>query len=107
MANKTQAKAAVDAAGTAIKTDIDNILPATPNITTGEVLFSPTKWVIIMDAAHVSATADSWLSTIVTNLTAASRTSTVLRRGRRGEDPQGQEIVIQTLLAVYKIINAA
>src|SRR5690349_20812013 len=86
MPSKTQAKAAIDAAVVAVKADIDNILPVGVNIQNGQISFSPSAtWSISMDAGGVAATADSWLATIQTNLTGASRSFIVRRSGRRGD----------------------
>jgi hypothetical protein len=107
MPTKVQAKTAIDNAGVAIKADIDNILPTGVNITNGQISFSPSAiWSISMDAAGVAATADAWLATIQTNLTAASRSFIVRRSGRRGEDTV-KNIIISTTLATYFINNAS
>lgn len=106
MPTKTQAKAAVDSADTAIKADIDNILPTGVNITDGKLFFNPTVWTIRMTAPD-QATALSWSATIQTNLTAASRTFTVdLQLGRRVQDTGVQKaIVISTALCIYTIMG--
>lgn len=108
MANKTQAKAAIDSAATAIKADIDNILPVGVNIEDGSISFAPLRWKLVLDAGGSLVTADSWLATIVSNLTAASRTSTVgrFRRISDGVVNLGDKVyLIHTELASYKIKN--
>jgi hypothetical protein len=104
MPTKNQAKAAVDSAVFDIKADIDGILPTGVNITDGGISFNPTKWRLHMNAGGVAATADSWLATIVTNLTTAGRASVVRRSGRRDEDVVAF-ISIDTALATYIIQN--
>jgi hypothetical protein len=103
MANKVQAKAAIDSAATQIKADIDNILPAGVNIMDGLISFGPIRWELILDAGGSRATAETWLSSIVVNLTAAARPSTI-RRLRRGDDGS-KEFSIFTTLATYTITN--
>lgn len=104
MPTKNQAKTVIDNSAVAIKADIDNILPVGVDITTGNVVFTPTKWYIRMNAT-TQATADSWANTIKTNLAAASRPF-VFRdyRGRRdGESASPKYIEISTDLAIYTI----
>ena len=104
MPNKNQTKTAIDSAATAIKADIDNILPVGVNIIDGNINFAPLRWNIRLDAGGVSATADSWLASMVTALTNAGRTSVVTRFGRRlGETPNS--ITIKTTIATYQITN--
>src|SRR2546425_1973295 len=99
MSTKIQAKTAVDSAATAIKADIDNILPAAVNITDGNIAFAPTRWTIQMNAGD-QATALSWSSSIQTALTAASRSFTVeTGLGRRQGDGGPKVISIFTTLA--------
>ena len=107
MANKTQAKAAVDNAVVSIKDEIDNRLPTGVNIKDGSLSFGPTRISIIMDAGGVLATATSWRDTIQTNLTAAGRAyKTRSSLGRRENDATNEkEIVILTNLCVYIITN--
>ena len=105
MATKTGAKAAVDSAGTQIKADIDNILPVGVNIVDGIINFGPIKWTLIMDAGGSQITADSWATTIGTNLGSASRTFTTTRSGRRNDDSGGKFIRIESVLAIYLIRN--
>lgn len=107
MPTKNQAKTAIDNAGTAIKADIDNILPVGVDITYGSITFAPTKWYIKLNAT-TQATADSWANTIKTNLAAASRSFIVKDyRGRR--DGEGSNftkyIEISTDLALYQIFG--
>lgn len=106
MPNKTQAKAAIDTAATTVKADIDSILPVgITTITNGQISFAPLTWSISMDAGGSAATADSWATTITTNLTAASRTYALRRSGRRGDDTI-KNIIIVTATATYFITNA-
>src|SRR6476660_380720 len=104
MASKVAAKAAVDAAGVAIKADIDAILPAAANITDGKVTFNPTTWTIRLTAPDL-ATAQAWSATIQANLTTAARAFQLAQTlGRRSDDgPHG--IVISTALCVYQIVG--
>ena len=108
MPTKTQAKTAIDNAAAAIKADIDNVLPVGVDITDGNVIFNPTKWFIRMNAT-TQATADSWGTTIKTNLTNAGRAFTYRdQRGRREVDSGvPKSIVIDTALAVYTITGYA
>lgn len=105
MANKVQAKAAVDSAATAIKSDIDNILPTGVNVTDGRIDFNPTRWGLRLDAGGSMSTAESWISSITTALTGASRTFTVRRSGRRADDATNDGFRIETQLAIYTIVN--
>lgn len=105
MANKTQAKAAVDAGATAIKADIDNILPVGVDIVDGVVTFSPTKWNMKLNATTQGA-ADTLATAIETALTGAARTWTEIRGGRRlspTEDGVPKFIRINSTLASYEI----
>lgn len=104
MATKVQAKALIDSTTTAIKADIDNILPVGVNIVDGSIQFSPQHWNMKMDAGGSAATADSWLATIVANLGTAGRAATVTRSGRRLGDGE-KNIVIKTVLANYVIVG--
>jgi len=104
MPTKAQAKTAIDNVATAIKADIDNILPAGVNIVDGSIQFSPQHWNIKLDADGSLATADAWLLAIATNLGNASRTGVITRSGRRLSDGE-KNIVIKTTLANYLIVN--
>jgi hypothetical protein len=103
MANKVQAKAAVDSAAIQIKADIDAILPVGVNIIDGVVNFAPIRWTLTIDAGGLIATAETLAATIVTNLNAAARPP-VLSRARRGDDA-ARIFTISTALAVYRIVN--
>jgi hypothetical protein len=105
MANKTQAKAVIDAAVVLWKNDIDNILPIGVNIKDGQATFGPTRWSWILDAGGSSTTAESLITSIVAALTTAGRASVVKRSGRRTDDSSGDGYRIETQLAVYTIIN--
>lgn len=74
------------------------------DISSGQVIFNPTKWFILMNATS-QATADSWRDTIKTNLTSAARPFTVTdQRGRRADDSgRPKSVTIDTALAVYTI----
>src|SRR5689334_16664597 len=86
MANKTQAKAAIDGAVTSIKADIDNILPAGVNLIDGYLNFGPVRYGVIVDAGGSLATADSIRTSVKTNLTTAARafTEELMRRSSDG-----------------------
>jgi len=105
MASKTQAKAAIDSVVVSIKADIDNILPVGVNIKDGVINFSPPRWSIQMDAGGSSSTAESWITSITGALTTAGRIFVVKRAGRRSEDSTGDGYRIETILAVYTILN--
>ena len=107
MANKTQAKAAIDSAVTAIKADIDDILPTGVNITDGRIDFAPTRWGFRLDAGGSPSTAESWITSITIALTAASRTFIIKRSGRRADDPTNDGFRIETQFAVYTIVNVS
>lgn len=105
MANKTQAKAAVDNGATQIKSDIDNTLPVGVDITSGSVIFGPGSniaWFYSLNAT-TQAAADTLATNIKTNLTNAARTFTETRNGRRSTDDGGKSIVIVSTLASYTI----
>lgn len=103
MANKTQAKAAIDAAATAIKNDIDNVLPVGVDITDGIVNFNPTTWQLKINGG-TEANAVSVATAIATNLTSAGRTNRTVRVGRRVDDTQLKVITVNSQLAVYYVI---
>ncbi len=103
MPTKVQAKTAIDGAAVQVKADIDNILPASVNITDGEITFNPIHWILVLNAGRSIAAAETLATGIITNLTAASRPST-LTRFRRTDD--GVRIfTIETALASYRITN--
>jgi hypothetical protein len=102
MATKPQAKAAVDSAATAIKADIDNILPVGVNISDGRLDFGPMKWYLRLLAPD-QTTAEAWTSTIQTNLTAAARVFRTRREGNYVDNEKENVITISTTLAVYQI----
>lgn len=105
MANRTQAKAAVDNGATQIKSDIDNILPAGVDITSGSVIFGPgaaISWFYNLNAT-TQATADTLATNIKTALASAARTFTETRTGRREGDGGGKSIMIVSALASYTI----
>jgi|SRR5882672_1665410 len=104
MATRTQAKAAIDNVAIAIKADIDAIVPATANISDGNIAFTPQHWNIYINAGGSSTTADSFLATITANLATAGRATTVTRSGRRSDDSD-HTITIKTTLANYLIVN--
>ena len=85
MPNKTQAKAAIDTASTAIKADIDNILPVGVDIRDGAINFGPVRYKILLNAGGVVATMNSWSTSIQTALTSAGRTFIVDLRRRADE----------------------
>jgi hypothetical protein len=105
MASKTQAKAAIDAVVVSIKAEIDNILPVGVNIKDGVINFAPPRWSIQMDAGGSSSTAESWITSITSALTSASRAFVVKRAGRRADDSTGDGYRIETTLAIYTILN--
>lgn len=105
MANKTQSKAAIDSAAVAVKADIDNILPVGINIVDGRIDFNPTRWGFRLDAGGSPSTAESWITSITASLTSASRSFVVKRGGRRADDPTNEGFRIETVLAVYTIVN--
>lgn len=103
MANKTQAKAAVDAATVAIKSDIDNILPVGVDITDGAINFAPTRWGIKLNGGS-EANAVSVANAIAANLTTAGRANSTVRGGRRLEDGTAiKSIAVSSVLATYQI----
>jgi hypothetical protein len=103
LANKTQAKAAIDAAVTSIKADIDNILPVGVDITDGSITFNPTRWGFKLNAT-TQAAADTLATSIETALTAAARPWTETRGGKRSDDGAvGKFTQIGTTLATYTI----
>lgn len=104
MANKTQAKAAIDAAVTQIKADIDTILPVGVDIVDGSIRFTPTRWGISLNAISQGA-ADTLASGIETNLTGAGRAFTEARFGRRKDDGTPKTIQISSTLATYTIVG--
>lgn len=106
MANKTQAKAAIDAAALAAKAEIDNIPPVGVNIVDGQITFAPTRYIFKLNAGGVEATAVSWLNSIKANLEAAARTYTVsANMGRRQLDVSNDRIIIITSDASTFIIT--
>ena len=108
MATKPQAKAAIDNGVVAIKSDIDNILPAGVNIKDGSIHFGPTSWSFQLDAGGSLATATSWRDTIVTNLNIVGRAPKIRNNlGRRETDSvaDSKYIIIETDLASYVIVN--
>lgn len=74
MPTKAQAKTAIDNARTLMFAEID-LLPAGTNIQDGRIDFNPTKG-YIKQLAPDEATADSWRTTMQTNITGAGRTYT-------------------------------
>jgi hypothetical protein len=102
LANKTQAKAAIDAANVAIKDDIDNRLPVGVDITNGNLSFNPTRWQMVLNTTS-QATADSWTTSIEAALTLQGKTWLETRGGRRGDDTTGKYIMIASNPATYVI----
>lgn len=102
MPTKAQAKAAVDAACTAMKTEIDDRLPTGADITDGKIDFGPTKMYVKLTAPN-KATADSWASTISTNLTSAGRQHRVRKEGQYVDDERLEQVTITSALCVYVI----
>lgn len=105
MANKTQAKAAVDNGAAQIKSDIDNTLPVGVDITSGSVVFGPGNnifWYYNLNAT-TQAAADTLATNIKTQLTSQTRTFTETRTGRRYDDGSGKSIVIVGPAASYTI----
>jgi hypothetical protein len=102
MANKTQAKAAIDAVVVLIKAEIDNISPVGSNIQDGFIGFNPTKFQIVYDAGGNLSTANSWKTSIETALTAASRVFITDPRRRQDDN---KVIVINAGQATHIIRN--
>jgi len=104
MPTKNQAKTAIDAAALACKSDIDNILPVGINITSGSILFNPTKSYYLMLAPD-EATLNAWATTIYNNLiTAARNPSLPMSSGRRkSEDILNRAVVIDCATATFRI----
>lgn len=100
MANKTQAKAVIDAAVVDMKDDIDNILPVGVNITKGSLEGAPTHYAFFLDAGGLQATADSWLASIQSALTTAGRTFQTLLRRRTVDGPR-KYVVTEAKLTVH------
>lgn len=106
MANKTQAKAAIDSAVIDIKNDIDNILPIGVNINDGSVSFNPTRYVIQLDAGNNSATALSWFNSIKANLISAARPNFIeFRSDRRNDDIGKKNMGVRETKLTVMIIN--
>ena len=104
MANKTQAKAAVDNGAAQIKSDIDNALPVGVDITSGSVVFGPgaaISWYYNLNAT-TQAAADTLATSIKSALTTAGRAFTETRYGRRYSD-DSKSIVIVSAIASYTI----
>lgn len=91
MANKTQSKTAIDNAATAIKSDIDTILPTGVNVVDGSISFAPTKYVIHVNTGANIVDAMNMATTVSTNLTNAARPNTIVFQ-RRTDD--GRSIVV-------------
>lgn len=104
MATKPQAKAAIDSAATAIKADIDNILPVGININDGKIEFGPMKWYIRLLAPDLT-TAESWTSGLETNLAGAGRQFKTRREGAYVDNEKENSITIVTTLAIYQIVG--
>jgi hypothetical protein len=102
MATKPQAKAAIDSAATAVKADIDNILPVGVNISDGKIEFGPMKWYIKLLAADAT-TAEAWTATMEANLAAAGRQFRTRREGFYVDTEKENVITIATTLAIYQI----
>lgn len=79
MATRAQAKAAVDAAGVGIKTEMDGY-PNGFNYVDGKIDFAPTRW-FIKGQAPDKATADSWAASISIFLTGIGRQHTIRTEG--------------------------
>jgi len=107
MANKTQAKNAVDNAAAAAKNEIDLALPVGVNIVDGNISFNPTRITIAMDAGGNQATAESWRDSIKAYLDSVPRTYTAKSfMGRRENDAEPVHfIIINSALATYRINN--
>lgn len=104
MATRAQAKSAIDAASISAKANID-LLPATANIDSGSITFSPNKMVVFITAID-EADALSIVSTLKTNLTTAGRTfSPEARFGKRRTDTQ-KIIVLQADIVTFRITFA-
>lgn len=99
MANKTQAKTAIDNAGTSAKSDIDTILPVGVNITDGSISFNPTKYVVHVNTGTNIQDAVNMATTISTNLTNASRVNTIVYQ-RRTDDGRRAIVVSELSLTV-------
>lgn len=104
MANKTQAKALVDAAATALKNDIDTILPVGVNIIDGIINFNPTNWQLKLNG-ETEANAVTVATAIATNLAAAGRPNRTFRTGRRADDSQLKVITVSSVLATYYVVH--
>jgi hypothetical protein len=102
MATKPQAKAAIDSAATAIKADIDNILPVGVNISDGKIDFGPMKWFLRLTAPDQTV-AEAWATTMETNLTVAGRPFKTRREGFYVDNEKENVITIASALAVYQI----
>jgi hypothetical protein len=103
MATKPQAKSTIDAAVVLIKNEIDTILPVGVNISDGRIEFTPTKLYITIDAGGSESTAETLMTQITTNLTTASRASSIKRNRRTGDDTR--HFLIFSALTIFKIIN--
>ena len=104
MANKTQAKAAVDSAAAAIKADIDATLPTGVDIRDGKINFNPTTWQLQMNAGNLT-NADSWLATVKANLTTQARPFIVDLWRRTSDGTTEKTYRIVTTQATYFIVN--
>lgn len=106
MANKTQAKAAVNSAATTANSAIDR-LPTGVNIKDGSINF-PTKLFFELDAGGVLATATTWRDSIIADLTSRAIDFEVLNAfGRRKTDIEGdiKFIRVDSEFESYLILN--
>lgn len=103
MATKLQAKNAIDNVVVLVKADIDK-LPSGVNIKDGNINFAPNHWMFLLDAGTLAA-ATALRDGIQNQLTLDGRTYvTENYLGRRNTDDR-REIIIQTALCTYRIIN--
>lgn len=105
MPNKTQSKAAVTAAATAMNNDIDNTLPVGVNIKDGQISFGPTHLFLVLDAGGLLTTANTILDAIKANLVTQNRTFKVKYEIGRREDDVPKLIRVFTDLSDYIIQN--
>jgi hypothetical protein len=104
LANKTQAKAVIDSAAALVKTDVDN-LPVGVDISTGSMMFTPTRWELRLNAT-TQAAADTLATQIETALTAALRPWQEKRGGSRADDGVSAKfITITTSTGSYTILG--
>lgn len=107
MPTKAQAKAAIDAAATSAKADIDSLPAIGGGIKDGSMSFGPSHFNIVLDAGGSLVTADSWRDSIKTFLAAQARefTEDYLIGRRRNEGPGDKVIRIESTATSFIIIN--